>query len=420
MGKFLLFVLALALVGSSTFLFHGTVLGFAPPIIVLAAGAVFLVGLKQITADPPHSALVTFLGKMTNKVKRHGWRFFLFYPWLYSFIPIRVTKIDFDLEPQAVRTPDLAESEVPVSLTIIPDDDSKRDIRKEITDPKRLSRILSSGEIPLIRFIRSGRDKGVEGILTQRVQERLRVLALSAEEGPQTWSELQGSGEDIISVLLRRILGEELPRIRSSVPTRLLLRYFSVPPKGPTETQKGEWGPVSEKSRNRWGKLETQMQEDAKNADYNPDALPWQQYRDRIVRADVAERRRDIETVMQGNGGWRIHDLGIKLLRLNVGAIKLLGDAAKAAEKRVIEEQERTAETVELQHVAARATALTLPKEQGGLGITPAHALRVVQSERGKITATADEKVITIDPETREALPHLAELLVKPFVDKKG
>ncbi len=81
-----------------------------------------------------------------------------------------------------------------------------------------------------------------------------------------------------------------------------------------------------------------------------------------------------------------IPSLGIVLMRLNIGAIKPLGELAKDAERRAREAAQRDGERIEQAFVLESAKKL---KDE--LNLSPKDAIEVVQTERGKVTKTIQE-----------------------------
>ena len=158
-------------------------------IVIGIVGAIIYYGLVKIPASPPEVALVTFLGERIHRVKKEGWRFFFGYPYIFSYIPIEVTKLNQEFIPNEVRTPDNAEIKVPVSITWQP----------QSLNPEAL-----------IIYINTGGQKGVENILQSIVSERIRQWARSLEEGPQSWEEAQAAGEKAVEVILEAILGRDV------------------------------------------------------------------------------------------------------------------------------------------------------------------------------------------------------------------
>ncbi len=166
-------------------MFIGIVVG----LFVFLIGGFFLQGLRKIPAQPPHKGILIIFGKRVPKIKNEGWRFFPLYPWGYGFIPINVTKVNQDLEPEDVRTPDLAELSVPISLTWTPD--------KEDADN-------------LMEFLNSGGTEGVKEILDDMVAERVRIWAIAADEGAQKLQDAIKAQDLAVKILIEHIAGESL------------------------------------------------------------------------------------------------------------------------------------------------------------------------------------------------------------------
>jgi len=118
-----------------------------------------------------------------------------------------------------------------------------------------------------------------------------------------------------------------------------------------------------------------------------------------------------------GNGSVDIPilDLGINLNRLNVGEIKPTGKLAEAAEKAAKEVRERQAEEIELKHVRDQIEKLST----GDL-MSPEQAAQLIQTERGKVAKTVDEKQFTIPSETREALERVIPAIAAVFANRSG
>ena len=153
-------------------------------LILIGATLIFLaISLRHIPADPPHIAVVTFLGRRLRKFKREGYRLFPFYPVIYNAVLINMTKKNQDLPPQVVRTHDLAELEINVSLTWTPNEDYA------------------------IEYLNHGEESGVRNILADMVRERLREWAISVDRGPKNWEEALRAKDEATLVLIRDIAG---------------------------------------------------------------------------------------------------------------------------------------------------------------------------------------------------------------------
>lgn len=350
-------------------------------ILLIAIGvgvAVFLQGLRRIPAEPPQVALATFLGGRIQIVKKEGWRFFFIYPYLFGYIPIEVTKVNMtpekDLDVQRVRTPDLAEIDIPISVTWTPDKESAK---------------------ALIEFVNSGKEAGVKTILEGIIKEKLRQWALSTEEGPSNFREAIGAQEEVVAVLLKAIVGDKLSPIESgNVSTTALLKYFSKPQKQPNMIEKGVYG-------DNWEEID----------DYLKNLEPEDRQK---LEGQVNDRANAIRGIRQGNGKIGHPSLGIVINRLNIGEIKLFGKVAEAAELKVKEEQEREAEKVEMEHIQSRVKIFV------DTGFSPEKALEIVQTERGKVVKTISEKQLNISPETREMIKEVTIGVAGLFVKNTG
>jgi regulator of protease activity HflC (stomatin/prohibitin superfamily) len=337
----------------------------------LVGGAV-LQGLRKIPADPPQIAAVTRWGKRTGEFKKEGWRFFPGYPYFYGFILVDMTKKNQDLPNEVVRTPDLAEVKIPVSITWTPLDEE------------------------LINYLNSGGEKGVKAILEDIVRERIREWAISDEEGPGTWEDALKSRGDAVTILVKAIIGEELPKIPSSVPTSVLLKYFDQPRKSPIKSEVKKWG-------QKWEEVAKKIEEDYNNLPQNQRTTP--QEFSAGLKEKIEERRAIINGIRQGNGNQIMPQLGIILNRLNIGEMAVTGEVAKAAELRAKEEKEREGEILELEHIAKRIKGL---KKSGFSG---EQALEVIQTERDKVKKLISETKINVSEETRKTFENIASAI---------
>ena len=335
------------------------------------SGVFFLNGLKKITTDPPHKAVITMLGKRqqdsgVTAYVDEGWHFFPFYPFFYGFIMVNVERSTQGIDT-TVRTPDRAEEELPTEISFRPDPDH------------------------LIEYIDSGREEGVREHLTAKIQERAREWTAGSEEGPADWRELYRSQAEATSVLIKAVLGNKLIEIphAQEIPTYILLRFFSKPQPQKTLTNEEDWAKDDwKKVRDILGDLSEEDQEEVEEA--------------------VEKRRIEIKKLRAGDARFQITDIGVFLERLNVSDTKLIGEVAKAAESEAREREERAAEVLELNHVRKQIKE-TVDK----LECSEEEARAIVQSERGKVAQTLDEKRISLSPETREVVPGIIAALAR-------
>jgi len=323
--------------------------------LVIGVGIWMLSWIKKIPAEPPHVALVTILGRRIRWLKKEGFRIFWGYPLVMNFILIKVEKVNQDLPTQTVRTPDLAPLEIPISVTWTP--------AWRVKHVDKITGKETERESPeyLIEYLNSGGEEGIKTILEDIIREKLREWAMSTIEGPQNYTDCMAAGEEAVAVLLKAILGDELERIPSEIPTILLLKYF------PDENDYK----FSKKEKEDWYK------ENSWKAIY--DKYPPE--KEKEIEKAIKRRKEEVRKVRQGDG-WFLHpSLGIILNRLNVGEIKPLGGSRleKAMELKVTENEEREGERVELSHVAERI------KELMKLGFSKEQAQEIVQTERGKV-----------------------------------
>lgn len=337
--------------------------------LVAVVTAFILEGLRKIPANPPCKAVVMKFGKRTDEVKDEGWRFFPLYPFWYGYILVDMTKKNKDFEAEEVRTPDLAQLAIPISITFTPD------------------------QTRLIEYLNCKEEIGVWDILEDVISEKLRVWAMAVDEGPATAEEGLAAAEDAVAILVKAIAGsEKLPTIPSSFPTASLLKAFNQPPKSPGKNEK-KFGKNWEKIQKWYKKL--------------PDGE--KQTFDKALE----DRRKTIAKIRQSNGTIEIPSLGIVLNRLNVGKIRTLGKFAEAADLEVKERKEREAEILELQHVADTIQRLTTQ-----LGISNEQALEILQTERGKVAKNISESKWNISPETRAMIEKIAPDVLAGFLKK--
>src|SRR3989338_6172972 len=343
---------------------------------------VILQGLRRIPASPPHKAQVTLFGKRIPVFKDEGWRFFPLFPYFFGFILVKVERIAFTIVAERARTPDRANTRVPIVVTIRP----------------------SSNH--LIQYLDSGGEEGVKQQFTGKIQERMREWGMGGEEGPANWRELNRSQLEATSVLVKKIAGKSLVKIpdyAQKVPTFIWLRYFSQP--RPTKNFLENEEPWA---KDEWKRVEDTIRTiKENNGDHAFDAL----------KKAVEERREQVDAIRMGTAKILIEDLGVFIERLNLGDMDVLGGVSEQAEAQAREVEEREAEKVELSHVKQRILLFT------EMGYSKEKALEIVQTERGKVAKTISENQFSIPPETREMVEKIASPLagsVAKLFAKKG
>jgi regulator of protease activity HflC (stomatin/prohibitin superfamily) len=328
--------------------------------------------IRVVPADPPHKAILVFLGKRQKIVLNEGWNWLPLSPIIFDAILIEVRKVNQDLTEQEVRTPDYASLLMKISITWTP---GRKGTNEEQAEA-------------LIEYLNSGEKEGVKTIIEDVIKDRLRAWAFSEEGGPSDWKEAIGAKDDAVAILLKAILGDELPRVDSDIPTQVLLRYFQglKPLRIQAETYGKNWE-VLEQELNK-------LSEDSR----------------RILKEQVERRLMVIKKIRRGNGAFYMPSLGITINRFTIDEIALSGQTKEAVESRAREAYEREADEIEIRNVLQRTREL-----MQDLGISAEQALEIVQTERGKVVKSIKEGKINISPETRETLerifPELASIL---------
>lgn len=376
-------------------------------IIFLLTGAIILSGLVKIKANPPHKGQKTIFGKrIPGEYYNEGWNFLFLYPFYEGFIPVEVGVVPLDVIAEGVRTPDKANSKVPISLAYIP--------MPEL----------------LCQYLDNGGKEGVNKYLTGKIQERTREWAFGKEEGPHDWVELNQCQLEASSILIKRIANPkkliedntviyppelakkikentlvEIPQWAQNVPTWIWLRYYAQPrPKNFFENEK-DW------VKDDW-KIIKDLFEEIKNEPEGSEKI-------KNLEESVAKRRDQINAIRNGTGTIILLDLGIMLKRLNIGDIDVLGKVAELAEKKATEEQERLGEALEIKYVLERIGDFM----KNPYNYSAEQALEAVQTERGKVVKNISESKFTISPETRETLENIvssATLNILQYFTEKG
>lgn len=362
---FFLFVLSISLViAFSTNLY----LGFA--VFVASLGLFFLQGLHELRADPPTRGILTLLRKALNATVRSGWRFFPLRGLLFGYIEVSAQKVEQKIvdpetqKPPVIKTPDGVDNDMPIVV-------------EWEFDPRN----------PL-PYLESGKEEGVRAILNVIVVERAREYLTLKGEGPQTYKEVRENGEEAVGIFLKAILGDELPRVPSDIPTAILLNYFRATPKQPSESEAKIWGENWSVVQGKLSKLSI------------PDLTT-------LIEA-VEARRAAIAKVRQGSAAFAKTDLGIIIKRISLGNIEPVGEVATAANEIALAELRREAEAIQLQHVRDQ-----IGEFQGeGINLKPEDAAKLVETERNKIKREVRENEFTLSPLLVAALERVAMAVI--------
>lgn len=332
-------------------------------VISILIAVFFLQGLRKIPI--PYIGQLTILGRrVAGKYRKEGWTFLPIYPFWYGVELISMERIRFNVVIEGARTPDRAESKIPVALTIV--------VIPELS----------------INYINSGKEEGVKEQLTGKVEERVREWCMSNEGGPADWIELNQSHLEGTSVLVKKLASnslEEVPDYAQKVPTWIWLRFFAQPQPQKFLINEKDWAEPETEGGKNWEKVDNIFNDFPEDKQIK-------------LKKSITKRREQIEALRTGTGTIVVEDLGIQIERLNIGDIDVLGEVAKQAEMEAKEEQERKAEKKELENVIERV------KTFQELGYSLEQSLEAVQTERGKVTKTIQENKFNISPETREMI----------------
>lgn len=357
-------------------------------LLFFIVGAVFIGGWRRIPADPPCKAVLTFFGRRLKTKLDEGWHWI--FPGIYGLIRVNVERKILDITT-TVRTPDRASSEIPIMITFRPLDSH------------------------LIEYLNSGQEAGTKKQLEGKIKERLREWAMSGEEGPTDWRELNKSQLPAISALIKVVAGDglksKIPEYIQSVPTWILLRYFSKPqPTKPFQNEQ-EW------FVNNWQQVKTKITSAAEQLwaknnpgnSENPPAAFTAQISAEIETA-VEKRREEIQKLRLGEGQLEILNLGIVIERLNVEDIKVIGKVAEVADEEAKEQEERAAEEVEMKHAENM-----IKTRVANLNITTEAATELFQTQTRKVKKEVSEKKLNLSPETREMIKEVIPEIAKIF-----
>lgn len=320
-------------------------------------------GINVIVPDPPHKGVLVFLSKRYPVLLDEGWCWLPLSPYIFNAIPIPVVKINRDFPTMTVRTPDTAEIKIAVSITFTPGKVEEKSDREKAQ--------------ALIAYLNSGEEKGVLEIIEDVISDTIRHWAFSTDEGPATWKEAVAAGDDARAAITKAVLGNVLPSIHSSIPTRVLLRYFASPQLPPLNTDVDRFGKNWEKLKDELNKL-------------SADEL-------KQLKEEVEERRRVIKEISQGNGKLYMSSLGITLHRLTLNSIVPSEKISAAIDRIAQEKQDLEAEAIEIGGVIARVMQVIQETK-----VSPAEAIELVQLERKKLTK--DVKQFNLSPATVEAI----------------
>jgi len=335
----------------------------------LIIGLFILSGMKKISADPPHVGLLTKWGEKKPIIYNEGWIFLFLKPIFLNVIEINVKKRDKVTKIDA-RPSDLSEISMPITITWSPNCEDGQD---------------------LINFVDNGKHESIEERLNEMISQRIREWLASENEGPETWMEARAAGELAAMAIVKRIVKDNLDKIPSDIPTEILLKFYDS--RKPNNREKERWG-------EHWGKVESKIN------------LLEPAEKNKLEEA-LEKRREIIRGLLAGSSNLKNHSLGVRIHRLTIGEVKVLGEVAKAAEQEAKEEAEKNAEKREIEGVMDRITQLSYQ-----LKIPASKANEIVEIERGKITKNIQEFQINLSEDTLGALEKIFKGLLSKIIWK--
>jgi len=351
-----------------------TNLFFSIAVVIGLEGIFLLQGLRKIEEDPPHKGILTILGKRQYKKRNgekntvyinEGWRFFPFCPFVFDCIPVNVERKSFEIKT-TTRTLDRAEVEITITLSLRPLNEH------------------------LLEYENNDGFEGVKKHLSGEIEERVREWAEGIQEGPRDWREIYQAKLETTSILIEGVARNQftkIPEEAQEVPTHIWFRYFSKPRPEINELMANEkkW------AENDWEKVKLVAEK-----------LDWRLQK---LQEAVEMRKLEIQKIRSDQGELEIMDLGIRLERLNISNVRVIGEAAKAADQQAKEREEREAEILEMEHVKNLIDQL---KRQFPEVLFP-ELRRIVQTERGKTPMKINE--LNLSSETLSVLSDILNVL---------
>jgi hypothetical protein len=287
---------------------------------------------------------------------REGIKFLPLKGILFDTISVGITKKNLDFPAVKFRTPDRAELEARISITIVP------------------------SEKYIINFLNSGGMEGAMNIIQDAISERIRTWGISEEEGPANWMEAQGSSSEALAAIFKDFFADEFKEIPIGTPISSLIEFFSI-----TRSE------IIGKAERKKGDKLTADEENAACAWYDDIARKLREEEGASKAREAAYGYlRLVADIEKGKIERDIPDLGVRVLRANMSYIHVIGATAEAAELEAKEAEEKAAEMAEIEHVMNLANMLVK-----SLNLTEEEAMKIVMTERGKITRKVEDKNIS-------------------------
>lgn len=156
--------------------------------VSLLSGVIIITGIFYIPNKPPHIGVITVWGKRTNNCLDEGFNFLPLRGIVYNFILVNVLKKNIDFGEQTLITPkDNVTTKVESAISYTPDKDN------------------------IINYLNIGEEAGIQHMIEDIQEEKLRNWSRSTTEGPQKWEELISAKDEAIKIIISEICGTELP-----------------------------------------------------------------------------------------------------------------------------------------------------------------------------------------------------------------
>ncbi len=268
---------------------------------------------KKIEADPPHIGILTIWGSPKKIIIEAGWHMFAnYFPLLISFINVKTGKINEDLVFEHIRCRfDEEENEK----------NNKKGPQKNNKSPKSGGSVVAYVDFTYrvdkeqaYKFVDTGKEEGVRKIVDGILGEDIRQMGRE-----HTWEEMTFGTDALSARIILKIVGENIKENLEKEDVDEILGFENI-----------------------FNKKEV----------------------DKFL-ADEEKVARFLRKAL-GNGVTDVHDLGIKILRLNVKKIDEEGDLKKYAEESAKELQQRRAENYELETEIKQAKVLLKGYQNSG------------------------------------------------------
>ena len=193
---------------------------------------------------------------------------------------------------------------------------------------------------PLPYVMRLEGKENVETHLSRIAIQALRTWVRSRNYGPQRYEDAMAAGIVALNVIFKALVGNNLKRIPSDIPTEILLNYFSSPKQPPSEQEEIAYG-------KNWGILEQRI----KNLGDDGRAK---------LESAVKERLAILVQIQRGEASFPVKSLGIVIKAITLGDIEPVGEVARIQSEATLQGIRNAAKDLEWQNrdtVLKRLTA---------------------------------------------------------------